>query len=124
MKCATAILLLYFLSGCGEKRYTRLELLAEGLKSDSRLEILPPKEMGAWARCLDYGEGCQETMTMSHRGITFICVRYEKSKQAIRFGQSIDGLIVRNWLLDDVTGEPILEEFARRAWMAKKARSY
>ena len=117
--------LLWLLWSCGESsRYSRRELFQLGRKYDPRLEILRPKKMGDWIRCFDYGRGCVNTLIMEYRGVTFICVRYEEAAQAIRFGRSIDAYIVKNWLLDDVSGEPVLEEFVQRAWRGKKAKSY
>ena len=44
-----------------------------------------------------------------------ICVEYQKADQALAFGQTIDGYVVKNWLFDQVTGEPILEKFVQKA---------
>ena len=74
-------------------------------------------------KCQDYGEGCKGVFVIKHRNVSMICVEYQSPEQAIRFGQSIDAYIVKNWILDDVSGEPVLEEFVQKALQGKKARS-
>ena len=125
MKGIRGMVLLGALLGCGERQYyEKGEFYRLGKKYDPHLELMIPDNILSGPRCGDYGEGCKGVFKIKHRKVSMICVEYESPKQAIHFGQSIDAYIVRNWLLDDVSGEPVLEEFVEKALRGKKARSY
>ena len=118
-------LLLGPILGCWEStQYTRREFYQLGKKSAPQLKIVRPGEEERWSSCFDYGRGCEEILNLSYQGVSFICVRYQDAGQAIQFGRSIDAYVAKNWLLDDVSGEPILERFVQRAWKAQKARAH
>ncbi len=57
---------------------------------------------------------------MKVRNLDLIAVEFLTEEQAKYAAKKIRGYYVGNWIFDDVTGEPILEEFVSRALDAKK----
>ncbi|MCY4644016.1 MAG: hypothetical protein OXB88_05305 [Bacteriovoracales bacterium] len=109
------------LVGClGQTHYSKGDLYELGKGDDPKLEIIVADKVGEGPHCRDYGQGCRGAFMVKHRGLTFICVQYEGPKEALRFARFIDAYVVRNWLLDDVAGEPVLEEFVERAFKARR----
>jgi hypothetical protein len=54
------------------------------------------------------------------RGLQLIVLRYDSTKNACKAALEIGQWYSRNWLFDDVTGEPILEDFLKKAYDAKR----
>jgi hypothetical protein len=54
------------------------------------------------------------------KNLDFIAVEFNTEAEAKYAAKKIRGYYVRNWVFDDVTGEPILEEFVSRVLDAKK----
>lgn len=120
-------LLIFFLSGCWNGQvYNRVKLYELGRKVDSKLSFVNKESSDFGTRglsCLSYGRYCQEVFALRHKGIPFIFVKYEDEERALRAAEVIDAYVTRNWLLDWVTGEPVLEKFVKKAWGAKRAGS-
>ena len=111
----------FSLLGCMERTpKSRGELYRRGVAVDSKLEVVTGVKAGEWGSCLDYGEGCVETLVLSHRGVLFVCVLYDDPQMALAFAQLLGAYVVGHWLLDHVKGEPVLEKFAGMAWGAKR----
>jgi hypothetical protein len=54
------------------------------------------------------------------RKLELIAVEFETEEQAKAAARKFRGWYTRNWLLDDVTGEPALEDFVSRHLEAKR----
>ena len=118
------IALLTLLLGCGENlRYNKFELYQLGQHHDPELKIMLPESIKKGLDCQHYGAGCLGVFKIKHREVAMICVEYQKADQALAFGQTIDSYVVKNWLFDQVTGEPILEKFVHKAFAAQRART-
>ena len=46
---------------------------------------------------------------------------YDDQKDALKAAKRIKGYVSRNWVLDEVRGEPVLERFVVKYLKAKKA---
>lgn len=92
-----------------------------GKKIDPKLELVLPKDIDSGVKCSQYGTGCLGGVEVKHRDISMIFVEYENSKQSLDFAKTIGAYHIRNWLIDDVQGEPVLEEFVKKAFQAKLA---
>lgn len=91
-------------------------------KADPKAKILLPKTMGDGIKCEDYGVGCIAGHTVLIKGLEMIAVEFEKPEQAKLAAVVVDGYYFKNWLLDDVNGEPVLEKFVKKTYDAILAR--
>ena len=109
------------LVSCGnDMHYTRRQFYQLGRAHDPNFSVVVDEEMRDWARCFDYGQGCVETFTAIYQGVSFVCVQYERAEQAQYSARALNAYLVKNWLLDQVRGEPTLEQFVIKAWGATR----
>jgi len=52
--------------------------------------------------------------------VELLVIQYETSQQACLAAQEVGQWYAYNWLFDDVTNEPVLEDFIQKAFAAKK----
>ena len=73
--------------------------------------------------CSNYQrEGCVEGSgkRIKIRLVELLVIQYSTSKQACLAAQAIGQWYAFNWLFDDVTNEPVLEDYVVQAFGAKK----
>lgn len=119
MKFFFSVLLLTLFVSCSKeepKKYTKEEMLSFCTDKDSTCTVILPKSMDQGVHCDDYGDGCIHGHMVKAREMDFIAVEYETPNQARRAAKRYHGFVTRNWLLDDVTGEPVLEKFVTEAF--------
>lgn len=119
-------LLFNFLSCSKEKEYTQrefVELAKEAFPEVIEVRI-PNSEPHRRVLCRDYGEGCVPGTgrRLSIRNIELIAIAFESETYAKAEAERLNQYYSRNWLLDDVAGEPILIDFVQRAYQAKPGR--
>lgn len=76
--------------------------------------------MNEGVTCAEYGDGCVGAHIVSVSNIEMIAVEFLDEKSAVAASKRLRGYYSRNWLFDDVTGEPSLERFVVDALEAKK----
>ncbi len=103
-----------------EQKYTKEQLYKIAVAAEPTVTFILPSGMKTGPSCTDYAEGCVGAHTVRVRGLDLIAVEFETTAQAVYAAKKIRGYYVLNWLLDDVTGEPILEKFATESLEAKK----
>lgn len=103
-----------------ELKYTKEQLFDMARKGDPTLELVLPKTMNDGINCADYPEGCLSGHMVRVKGLVMIAVEFMTEEQAIFAAKKVKGYYVRNWIFDDVTGEPILEKFVVDFLEAKK----
>jgi hypothetical protein len=103
-----------------ELKYTKEQLFEIARAGDPTLELILPKTMKDGVSCSNYTSGCVSGHTVKIKGIHMIAVEFMHEEEAIVAAKKIRGYYVRNWVLDDVTGEPILEKFVVQYLEAKK----
>ena len=113
-------LILLFASCTKELKYTKEELFAKAQKADSSVTFILPKSMGEGVTCAAYTEGCVAAHIVQVRHLDLIAVEFLTEEQAKFAAKKVRGYYLRNWLLDDVAGEPELERFAEQLLEAKK----
>lgn len=94
-----------------ELKYTKEELYFKAIKADPSVSFVLPKSITEGIQCTDYSEGCVAGHTVKVQNLEMIAVEFMTEEQAIYAAKKYRGYYVRNWLFDDVTGEPILEKF-------------
>ena len=125
MKTTLFLLILLSLSILGasctkELRYSKEELYRMATEADSSVSFVLPKSISEGINCADYGEGCVAGHTVMVKNLELIAVEYMTEDQAKVAAIKYRGYYLRNWLFDDVTGEPILEKFVTEKLEAKK----
>jgi len=90
---------------------------------DPNFKLIIPKDMNSGIKCINYGEGCLSGYSGTVLQLPMIFVEFDTEANALIAAQKIDGFIFKNWIFDDVTGEPELERFVIKAYGAQKARS-
>lgn len=103
-----------------EVKYTKEELLSKAMAADSSVQLILPKSINDGINCANYTEGCVSGHTVRVKNLELIAVEFQTEEQARYGAKKIRGYFSRNWVFDDVTGEPILEEFVSRVLDAKK----
>lgn len=103
-----------------EVRYTKEELLARAQAAESSVQFIIPRSINEGVSCTSYTEGCISGHTVRVKNLDLIAVEFGTEEEAKYAAKKIRGYYTRNWVFDDVTGEPILEEFVSRVLDAKK----
>jgi hypothetical protein len=103
-----------------ELKYSKEDLLFKAMKADSTVGVVLPKSMNEGVHCTDYTEGCLSAHIVKVQNLEFIAVEFTNQAQAIHAAKKIRGLYARNWVFDDVTGEPLLVKFVETHLEAKK----
>jgi hypothetical protein len=115
------ILLFLLLVSCTkELKYTKEEMLSMALKADPTASFVLPKNLNEGIQCSLYSDGCVSGYTVKVQNLEFIAVEFMNEEQALFAAKKVRGYYLRNWLFDDVTGEPILERFMQNSLEAKK----
>ena len=88
---------------------------------DPNFDLVLPKDLNSGIQCSDYGPGCIGGVTGKVKGVEFIAVEFMNEDQAWSEARKINQYWVKNWVLDDVKGEPIIEEFVKKAFKAEES---
>lgn len=118
----TYLILLSILSASCTKelKYTKEDLYLMAVKAEPTTQLILPKSMTEGVSCADYTSGCLSAHIVRVKNLDMIAVEFMTTDEAIFAAKKFRGLYTRNWLLDDVVGEPILETFAADVLKAKK----
>lgn len=103
-----------------ELKYTKEQLLSLAQSKDSTVTLILPKSISEGVSCNDYPEGCVSAHTVKVQHLDMIAVEFMNEKQAIFAAKKIRGYQLRNWIFDDVVGEPTLVKFVEKDLEAKK----
>ena len=116
----TVVLSILSASCTKEVRYTKEDLLAKAQAGEPSVQLILPKSINEGISCTNYTEGCVSGHTVKVKGLELIAIEFQTEEQAKYGAKKIRGFYTKNWVFDDVTGEPILEEFVSRVLDAKK----
>ncbi len=91
---------------------------------DKSIEEVRVKDKADSINCGMYPEGCipMSPKRFKIRLVEMIVVQYRSEAQACAAAKKLDQYYVRNWLLDDVKGEPVLEDFVKKVYSASNPR--
>lgn len=103
-----------------ELKYSKEELLKTAQAADASVTYILPKSIAEGVTCADYSDGCMSAHIVKVRGLEMIAVEFMTEEEAKLAAKKIRALYSRNWIFDDVTGEPLLEEFFTKYLDAKK----
>lgn len=112
------------LLSCSEKSsWSEADLYQMAIKIEPKIEIILPKDISSGVRCSDYTAGCIRGKRAKLRRVLLTVVEFENEELAKKAAFHIGQYQAKNWVFDDVTGEPVLEDFVQKAFGAKKITS-
>ncbi len=101
-------------------KYSKEALLAKAQAVDSTITVILPKSMAEGVTCVEYSEGCLSAHIVRIKHLDLIAVEFMSVGEAKLAAKKFRGYYTHNWMLDDVTGEPVLEKFVTYHLEAKK----
>lgn len=103
---------------CSERElpnYDNQTFLNMGRVGDPNLRIILPGSISEVViDCNEYTPSCRYGVKVVVKNIEMKALYYDDQKSALAAAKRFKGYIARNWALDDVRGEPILERFAEK----------
>ena len=116
------VVLLFLTVSCKEElTYHKLELQKMASDYDPTFEILLSDSLDNALKqepCAGYGDGCVTSFKVKVKKLEVVAVEFRDTKAAMTEAKRIDQFYSRNWVFDDITGEPDLEKFVRGAFQA------
>lgn len=98
------------------------EFLEMGRTGDPDLEVVIPTDISqTLVYCSDYTPPCRYGLKVIVKNVQMKALFYDHQKDALEAALRVKGYVSRNWVLDDVAGEPVLERFVIKYLEAKKA---
>lgn len=122
-----AYIFLFFLSsyGCSNKElpnYDNKTFLDMGRVGDPNLRIILPGSIAETVvDCSEYTPACRYGVKVVVKKLEMKALFYDDQKSSLEAAKRIKGYVSRNWALDDVAGEPILERFVVKYLNAVRA---
>lgn len=128
IRISIALILTLSLFSCSENDvYTPIEMFSMAYKFDNTIEEvrIGVKEADRHLDCKDYPEGCipGSPKRFKIRLVEMIVVQYLSTKAACVAAAKTGQWHARNWLFDDVTNEPVLEDFVKKVYNAKNPKA-
>lgn len=103
------------LMSCSESDIlSKSDLWSLASTEDANIEILLPDSMNEGIKCSDYGPGCMAGFTVKVKNLKMICVEFKDTASAREEALRIDQYYLKNWVFDDVAGEPKLERYIQK----------
>lgn len=116
-------------TGCSSDKeeipnYSKEEMLSWARAGDETFKLVLPTSVGkATVSCSSYTPSCKLALTAKIKGLEFKVLYYEKQSVALEAAKRIKGYVARNWVFDDIKGEPILERYAKKHLKAVDVQS-
>lgn len=95
-------------------------------KADPTVKPLIAESLGGGIRCkeesgkLIYGPGCIGAFKAQVQILDLTILEFDSKESAIKEAKRIGQYQYKNWVFDEVSGEPLLENFVKKAFNAKK----
>lgn len=118
------LLLFSVLLSCDSRppNYGPIELKEMAKVGDPNLEVRVPKDFSEQlVDCSAYTPPCRYGLIVKVRNVEMRPLYYDDQDKALKAAKRIRGYVSRNWVFDDVAGEPVLEDFVKEYLHAVKA---
>lgn len=109
-----------FISCAKKEVVTEVEMYEMAKKVEPDIELILPKTLNDGVKCSDYGPKCLGGKQAKLRSVVLTVVQFEDSEHAKITADALGQYYFKNWVFDDVTGEPVLEHFVKTAFNAEK----
>jgi hypothetical protein len=119
------LILLLLLLACSDEpnpTYMKSELIKLGKASDKTFKVILPKDLSSGIKCSEYGLSCSGAFTVQVQGIYMVAVEFTYAKDAQEMARVLNQYHARNWMFDDVKGEPVLIHFITKTLGATPGR--
>ncbi len=128
MKWILLALLVLTSVSCSKKEvYTQKELWYMAIEVDPDIELVGISNNEEHRRilCKNYGPGCVKGTgrRIKVKKVEIIAIMFETMEQAKTEALRIDQYYAKNWVFDDVKGEPLQEAFVKKAFKAVDAKA-
>ena len=132
MRALLILLLTFMVSSCSctkeEPTWSAQEMWFHAVDQDPSFELVPIPNHEPHRRviCENYSlDGCVlgSGKRVKVKKIELLVLQYVTPRQACEAAKTINQWYARNWLLDDVTNEPVLESYVQKVFSAKKAEN-
>lgn len=121
----TYLLLSFILVSCSCSEelpnYDKKEMLGMAYEADPNMKIEVGTIDKTLVDCKDYVPRCRTGFRVVIKGIKFNALLYNDQKIALKAAKRIRGYVSRNWVFDEVRGEPVLERIVMKHLKAKPA---
>ena len=115
--------LLFLCLSCSKNTYEPEDIFELLRKGDADLEAVVSKDIGvSLVDCSTYKPKCRNVFIVKVKELEVIFLQYDTPEEAFKSAHYIGGFVVRNWAIDEVSGEPVLEAFMMKYLGARKAR--
>jgi hypothetical protein len=117
------LICLLFVSCFGDSQpnYSKEEMLGFARLGDPTMEIKVGTIDKALVSCGEYKFPCKIGYMVVIKRLEMKALYYESQDEAIESATFLKAYRSRNWVFDDVIGEPILERFVQKHLHAKKS---
>lgn len=112
-------------ASCTKKEviYTKEDMLALAPQEGSeKVEILLARNLNDVIPCSNYGEGCLSVHRLRAKNLEFLAIEFTDGALARQAALRIRGWTVKNWLFDDVEGEPVLMRWLEQHYQGERFR--
>ena len=134
MKTYLLLIILFIVSSCSCSRkddhWGQVEMWKMAQKKDPSIELVflqdTPEGRARRILCENYRqEGCVlgSGKRIKVRLVEVLVLQYESARYACLAALEISQWYARNWIFDDVTNEPVLMDFVKKVFDAKKPES-
>lgn len=127
MRMWLSLFTLIFVASCScskeEKTYGSTEMWSMAQAVDPTIELVPITDPEKRVLCENYEmSGCMDGSgkRIKISKVEMLTIQYETVEQARAAAFKIDQWYAGNWLFDDVTNEPVLESFVKKAFNAQR----
>ena len=101
--------------------YSRQEMLGWAYEADPNMKIKIGDLTKALVDCKDYTPRCQIGYRVVIKTVEFNVLEYATQDLALEAAKRIKGYVARNWVFDEVRGEPVLERIVVKYLRGKPA---
>lgn len=123
MKYFLLIGVVCFLFSCSENKKDELILdkptvMDMAKKVDPEIVEVLPESLDKGLKCSDYAPGCVGAFVVRTRLVEYNMIRFDSVDHARRKATELNQYYLQNWVFDEVRGEPVLEDFVKKAFKA------
>lgn len=120
-KIFLALLTLILFSCSKEQSYSPIQMFQLAYEFDKSIEEVRITDPSRSIKCHTYPEGCipNSPKRFKVRLVELIVIQYKSEALACAAAKKLGQYYTRNWLFDDVKGEPVLESFVKQVYDAK-----
>lgn len=115
-----ASLIILTASCSSENSWSEMDVYKMAVAEDPAVELILPKDLDSGIQCGNYTDGCLRGKMARVRKVILTVVEFETEAQAREAAFQIDQYYARNWVFDEVSGEPVLESFVTKVYGAKR----